>query len=97
MQDFGAIPIFVAVIEQGVFSAAARFLGLTKSAVSKRVTLLEEYLGVKLLHRTTRKLSLTEAGEQYFIHALKANKAAQDAQDAVAQLQGKPQGRVYCG
>ena len=94
MEGFGAIPIFVAVVEQGGFSAAARSLGITKSAVSKRVTLLEEQLGVKLLQRTTRKLSLTEAGEHYFIHALKANKAAQDAQDAVAQLQGEPQGRL---
>lgn len=94
MQGFGAIPIFVAVIEQGGFSAAARFLGITKSAVSKRVTQLEEELGEKLLHRTTRKLSLTEAGEHYFSYAVKANQAAKDAHDAVAQLQGEPRGRL---
>jgi len=94
MESFGAIPIFVAVIEQGGFSAAARSLGITKSAVSKRVTLLEQQLGVKLLHRTTRKLSLTEAGEHYFSYAVKANNAAKDAHDAVTQLQGEPQGRL---
>jgi len=69
-------------------------LGISKSAVSKRVTQLEEQMGVKLLHRTTRKLSLTEAGEHFFQHARIAHQAAKDAQDAVAQLQGEPQGRL---
>lgn len=94
MDSFGAIPVFVAVVECGGFSPAARFLGVSKSAVSKRITQLEDQLGVKLLHRTTRKLSLTEAGEHYFEHALKANTAARDAEDAVAQLQGEPRGRL---
>ncbi|BBB27316.1 LysR family transcriptional regulator [Amphritea japonica] len=94
MDSFGAIPVFVAVVESGGFSPAARFLGISKSAVSKRITQLEQQLGVKLLHRTTRKLSLTEAGEHYFEHAVMANRAAKDAEDAVAQLQGEPQGRL---
>ncbi|MBN0989575.1 LysR family transcriptional regulator [Amphritea pacifica] len=94
MDTMGAIPVFVAVVQYGGFSPAARFLGLSKSAVSKRISQLEQQLGVKLLHRTTRKLSLTEAGEHYFEHALKANLAARDAEDAVAQLQGEPQGRL---
>ncbi|WP_299198592.1 LysR family transcriptional regulator [uncultured Amphritea sp.] len=94
MDTIGAIPVFVAVVQYGGFSPAARFLGISKSAVSKRVSLLEQQLGVKLLHRTTRKLSLTEAGEHYFEHALKANLAVRDAEDAVAQLQGEPQGRL---
>jgi DNA-binding transcriptional LysR family regulator len=94
MEGFGAIPVFVAVVEQGGFSPAARALGISKSAVSKRINLLEQNLGVKLLHRTTRKLSLTEAGEHFFEHAAIANNAAKDAQDAVAQLQGEPQGRL---
>jgi len=94
MEGFGAIPVFVAVVEQGGFSPAARMLGISKSAVSKRINSLEQNLGIKLLHRTTRKLSLTEAGEHFFEHAVIANNAAQDAQDAVAQLQGEPQGRL---
>jgi len=94
MEGFGAIPVFVAVVEQGGFSPAARMLGISKSAVSKRINLLEHNLGIKLLHRTTRKLSLTEAGEHFFEHAVIANNAAKDAQDAVAQLQGEPQGRL---
>lgn len=94
MDGIGVIPIFVAVIEYKGFSAAAEHLGLTKSAVSKRISQLEAQLGAKLLHRTTRKLSLTEAGEQYYVHALKALTAVQDAQDCVAQLQGEPQGKL---
>ncbi len=92
MEGFAAIPVFVAVVEHGGFSPAARSLGISKSAVSKRINQLEQQLGVKLLHRTTRKLSLTEAGKHYFEHAAKANNAAKDAEDAVAQLQGEPQG-----
>ncbi|MFB3104324.1 MAG: LysR family transcriptional regulator, partial [Pseudomonadales bacterium] len=65
MRRFGAIPVFVAVVENGGFTAAARTLGISKSAVSKRINQLEAHLGVRLLHRTTRKLSLTEAGERY--------------------------------
>ncbi|MEH6346759.1 MAG: LysR family transcriptional regulator [Bermanella sp.] len=94
MDGIGVIPIFVAVIENKGFSAAAEYLGITKSAVSKRITLLEQQLGAKLLHRTTRKISLTEAGEQYYVHAIKALNAARDAQDAVFQLQGEPQGKL---
>jgi DNA-binding transcriptional LysR family regulator len=91
---FGAIPIFVAVIEHGGFTNAAQVLGVSKSAVSKRIRQLEQHLGVKLLQRTTRKISLTEAGEHYFAHAKLAHSAAKDAEDAVTQLQGEPQGRL---
>ncbi|MEH6579631.1 MAG: LysR family transcriptional regulator [Amphritea sp.] len=94
MDHFGVISVFVAVVENNGFSPAARVLGISKSAVSKRITLLEQHLGVKLLHRTTRRLSLTEAGERYFEHAAKAQGAARDAEDAVTQLQGEPQGRL---
>ncbi len=94
MEGFGAIPVFVAVVENGGFSAAARTLGISKSAVSKRINQLEAHLGVRLLHRTTRKLSLTEAGERYFEHAAQALTAAGQAEDAVTELQGEPQGHL---
>jgi DNA-binding transcriptional LysR family regulator len=94
MRRFGAIPVFVAVVENGGFTAAARTLGISKSAVSKRINQLEAHLGVRLLHRTTRKLSLTEAGERYFEHAIQALAAANQAEDAVAELQGEPQGQL---
>jgi len=94
MEGFGAIPVFVAVVKNGGFSAAARTLGISKSAVSKRINQLEAHLGVRLLHRTTRKLSLTEAGERYFEHAAQALTAAGQAEDAVTELQGEPQGNL---
>ncbi|WP_445364383.1 LysR family transcriptional regulator [Microbulbifer sp. ANSA003] len=94
METIAAIPIFVTVAETGGFSPAAKLLGISKSAVSKRITQLELQLGVKLLHRTTRKLSLTEAGEHFYEHARIAYKSAKDAQDAVLQLQGEPRGRL---
>ncbi|WP_449286146.1 LysR family transcriptional regulator [Marinobacter sp. PE14] len=94
MNAFGAIPAFVAVVKGGGFSPAARVLGVSKSAVSKRINQLEQDLGVRLLYRTTRKLSLTEAGERYFEHAEQALLAAGQAEDAVAELQGEPQGKL---
>jgi len=94
MEAFGAIQVFVAVVENSGFSAAARTLGISKSAVSKRINQLEAHLGVRLLHRTTRKLSLTEAGERYFEHAAQALTAAGQAEDAVTELQGEPQGNL---
>ena len=94
IEGFGAIPVFVAVVENGSFTAAARTLGVSKSAVSKRINQLEVHLGIRLLHRTTRKLSLTEAGERYFEHAAQALAAAGQAEDAVTELQGEPQGKL---
>jgi len=94
MEEFGAIPVFIAVVERQGFSAASRTLGITKSAVSKRINQLERHLGARLLHRTTRKLSLTEAGERYYEHAAKALKAANLAEDAVTELQGEPRGKL---
>ncbi len=94
MEAFGAIPVFVGVVENGGFSAAARTLGISKSAVSKRINQLEAHLGVRLLHRTTRNLSLTEAGERYFEHASQALAAASQAEAAVTELQGEPQGQL---
>ena len=94
MDEFAAIPVFVAVVENDGFSAASRTLGVSKSAVSKRINQLENHLGVLLLHRTTRKLSLTEAGERYYEHAAQALSAAGKAEDAVAELQGEPRGKL---
>jgi len=94
MDSFGAIPVFVAVVEKGGFSAAAVALGLSKSAVSKRINRLEAQLGVRLLHRTTRRLILTEAGERYYDNAVRALEAANRAEDAVTELQGEPSGRL---
>ncbi len=94
MDQIGALPVFVAVVENHGFASAARYLGVSKSAVSKRITQLEEYLGARLLHRSTRKLSLTVAGERYFARAVEALATIQEAEDAVSELQGKPKGRL---
>ena len=63
MSDLSNMQLFVRVVEEGSFSAAARFLGVTPSAVSRQVSQLERDLGGRLFHRTTRRQSLTEAGE----------------------------------
>lgn len=91
---FSAIPVFVAVVECGSFSLAAEKLSITKSAVSKRITQLEDELGLRLLNRTTRKLSLTEAGERYYYHVSQAMNHARQGCDAVTELQGEPRGKL---
>jgi len=92
MTEFSAIPVFVAVVECGSFSKAGKKIGTTKSAVSKRITQLEHRLGVRLLHRTTRKLTLTEAGEHYYDVARRAYTLVQEGEDWVTQMQGEPRG-----
>lgn len=94
MLDLNAVPIFLAVVEQNSFSGAAKTLGLSKSAVSKRVSTLETALGVKLLHRSTRKLHLTEAGQRYVIAAEAAMHSLQEAEASAGALQSKPQGHL---
>lgn len=83
--SFSSIPTFVSVVESGSFSIAAQQLGISKSAVSKRIGQLEKQLGVQLLHRSTRKISLSEAGKQYFQHARAALELANNAENAVTQ------------
>lgn len=92
--QFSDLPIFVSVVECGSFSSAAKQLHLTKSAVSKRINHLEDKLGSRLLNRTTRKLSLTEAGERYYEYAAQALNLARQGVDAVTELQGEPRGRL---
>jgi len=94
MDTFSTIPVFTAVVELGSFSEASRKLGITKSAVSKRISALEAHLGVKLIQRTTRKLSLTEAGEQYYNYIYKAQALVNEGEDAISSLQGSPKGHL---
>jgi DNA-binding transcriptional LysR family regulator len=63
MDLFGTLKVLVRVVETGSFSAVARERDLTQAAVAKQISQLEEHFGVRLLHRTTRKLSLTDDGE----------------------------------
>ncbi len=88
------IETFSAVVENGSFTAAAQALGISKPVVSKQVSLLEQQLGVQLLHRTTRRLHLTEAGEVFASYARRIMLEAREAEQSVLPLQSEPQGRL---
>jgi DNA-binding transcriptional LysR family regulator len=94
MRDFNDLQFFAAVVVNRGFSAAARVLGVPKSRVSRRVALLEERLGVRLLDRTTRALGLTQVGQQVFEHARAAVIEAEAAEDAALRMQSEPRGLV---
>lgn len=98
MVDLNDMLYFVEVVERGGFAAAGRALGIPKSRLSRRVADLEAHLGVRLLQRTTRKLSLTQVGESYLRHCQAMRDAALAAADAVAEVQTEPRGmiRVSC-
>ena len=98
MQDLNDMLFFAEVVERGGFAAAGRALGVPKSRLSRRVSELESQLGVRLLQRTTRRLSLTGVGEAYLRHCQAVRESAQAALDAVAQVQTEPRGslRVTC-
>lgn len=84
--------LFAEVVQHRSFSEAARRAGLAKSAVSRRIALLEDRLGVRLLTRTTRKLSLTEDGLRYYEHCAAVLAAAEAAERAVAGASTEPRG-----
>lgn len=90
--DLNETLIFVKVVEQGSFIAAANALGLPKTTVSRKVQELEQRLGARLLNRTTRRLGLTEAGSVYHEHCQRIARGLDDAESAVAQLQSGPRG-----
>ena len=94
MQDLNDLLYFAEVVDRGGFAAAGRSLNLPKSKLSRRVAELEERLGVRLLHRTTRKLSLTAAGEIYHRHCIAMREQAEAADEAVARVQTEPRGTV---
>ena len=89
----GEMEIFATAIEQGSFSAAARLLGLSPSAVSRAVSAIEARLGVRLLLRSTRALTLTAEGEAYLRAARRILSDLGDAEQAIAD-QGAPRGRL---
>ena len=84
--------VFAEVVEAEGFSAAARRLGLSKSAVSKQVGRLEDRLGVRLLNRTTRRLSPTEAGTTFHAACRRVLDEAETAERAVSNLAAAPRG-----
>ncbi|MGB0495179.1 MAG: LysR family transcriptional regulator [Kangiellaceae bacterium] len=83
---------FVQVVDSGSFSAAAKVLGVSKSHVSQQVSRLEERLASRLLHRTTRKLSLTETGEDYYRRCSQIIEDLKDAEHSVSHIQEQAKG-----
>ncbi|MEY6760776.1 LysR family transcriptional regulator [Kluyvera ascorbata] len=85
---------FVLIIDQGSFTAAAKATGATPSAISRSVSRLEQALGSKLLHRTTRKLALSDTGKMVYEHAQEMLNAAQMAMDSGSSRQQVAQGKL---
>ena len=94
MDKFEDIQAFVAVVDAGSFTAAAERLGSAKSAISRRVSALEERLGVQLLHRTTRVLNLTETGRSFYEHGTRILADLEEAEAAVQQEHGELRGTL---
>jgi DNA-binding transcriptional LysR family regulator len=94
MQDLNAMLLFAKVVEHGSYSAAARATGLQTSKLSRRIAELERQLGVRLLQRTTRKVSVTEVGQSYYLHCAALEAEASAAQEAIERTRSTPQGLV---
>lgn len=94
MQDLNDLAYFAAVAEHGGFAPAGRALGIPKSKLSRRVALLEERLGVRLLHRTTRRFAITETGEAFLRHCRAMLAEAQAAEALIAEQSSAPRGTV---
>jgi DNA-binding transcriptional LysR family regulator len=91
---FEELRTFVTVVQARGFAQAGKRLGLAKSAVSRRVSDLEERLGTRLLHRTTRQISLTAAGAEYYQRGVRLLAELQEAEDIVSSGSNEPTGRL---
>src|SRR5262245_40022452 len=90
--DLNQMLVFARVARTGSFTTAAAELGMPKSTVSRKVSELEGRLKSRLLQRTTRKLSLTDAGRTYYDYCARIVAEAEDAERAVSSLQEAPRG-----
>lgn len=94
---FSALPdmaVFARVVDAGNFSVAARQLGSTPSTISRQIKRLEQQLGTQLLERSTRKVRVTESGQEVYRHCRDLVNAGWDALDAAGQIVARPRGRV---
>jgi len=94
LDNLRGMAVFASVVGHGSFSGSARELGITTSAVSQQIRSLENDLGVVLLHRSTRKLSLTEAGESFYEAAKDVVSAAEQGRIKVNQLRDELAGSL---
>lgn len=88
------INLFIRIVETGSFTAAADSLGIQKSTISRRITQLEDDLGVRLLQRTTRKIKLTSEGEELFARCQPLINELESASDALSATRDDPRGRL---
>ena len=98
MQDLNDLYYFVEAVDHGGFAPAGRVLGMPKSKLSRRIAMLEERLGVRLIHRSTRQFSVTEIGRTYYEHCKAMLVEAEAAQEAIDVTRAEPRGivRVTC-
>ncbi len=94
MDKFASMKAFTAVAERGSFSAAAEVLRMSKAMASKHVGNLEKLLRVRLIHRNTRGLRLTEVGEAYRDQCKQILAAVEEAEHFVTQLNSEPRGTL---
>ncbi len=94
MDDLNDLYYFAQVVEHGGFAAAGRALNMPKSKLSRRIALLEERLGVRLLQRSPRHFSVTELGQEYQRHCQAMLVEAQAAREAIERTRSEPQGLV---
>src|SRR6266446_8275838 len=99
MDRLTSLTAFVRVVDSGGFSAAGRWLKMSTTMVSNHVQALEDRLGARLLHRTTRKISLTEVGKAYYDRCTQILADLEQADEVAGALQSKPRGtlRIYTG
>ena len=93
-QLLGAMQAFITVVDSGSFSECARRLGVSQPSVSRQVNYLEEQLGVRLLQRTTRRLSLTEAGQIYYEKARQIKNDVLEAAQSISGFKDTPSGTL---
>jgi DNA-binding transcriptional LysR family regulator len=94
MQDLNDLSLFARVVAHGGFAAAGRALGMPRSRLSRRIGLLEERLGVRLIQRSTRRFAVTEIGREYHRHCLAVLVEAEAAQEAIDRARSAPRGLV---
>lgn len=94
MQDLNDLYLFAQVVDHGGFAAAGRAAGIPKSKLSRRVAELEARLGVRLIHRSTRRFAVTEIGQEYYRHCIAMLVEAEAAQEVIDRSRAEPQGTV---
>lgn len=94
MDKLKAMQLYVRVVELGSFSRVAEQVGTSKSMISKQISALEESLGVRLLQRSTRRLQLTELGEEYLLHCRDILKQIEDSESQLQEFQHTVKGRL---